>query len=318
MPEFSVSRSIEIDASPEKVFDVVADYSTWPAWSPWLLAEPEARVSISDDPGSVGSRYAWEGSIVGHGELEHQTLEPGRRINDQIRIRKPWKSDSKVAFEFEKVGNGTRVTWQMNGSMPLMMGWMVPMMKTLIGMDYQRGLKMLREWIETGTIQSETEIRGVVPFGPLRVVGVRRSATVDDCADIMCGAITEAVDRLQAAGLPMDDLAASVYHDFNTKSGVFEFTVGFVMPLNAGAAPDGMSDWLAPATIDAFCVAHTGSYQHLGNPWNAAHQNVRGRKLKQSRLGAVELYRNNPENTPEAELVTEIYLPLRKKILGLF
>lgn len=317
MPEYHVDRSIQINASPEKVFDAVADYSTWTTWSPWLIADPEADVTVTEDASSVGSVYAWNGSVTGQGECEHQQLDRGVRIDDEIRFFKPFKSVAKVAFDFEPIGDGTRVTWYMDGAMPFFMGWMIPMMKTFIGMDYTRGLKMLKEWLETGNIKSQSDFKGVVTLGPLRIAGIRQVTTLDNCADAMCTAFSEATEKLTAAGIPTDGKGASVYHHFDTKTGTFDFSAGFVIPDSTGEVPAGMTDWATPP-VDAFCVSHTGSYQHLGNPWSAANQIVRYRKLKQSKIGAVEIYQNHPDDTPEAELVTEIYLPLRKKILGIF
>ena len=77
MPAFEVQRSIVINAPPEKVFDTVVDFGTWTTWSPWLCAEPEAEVTVSEDPSSVGSTYEWTGEIVGAGIIEHRQLEPG-------------------------------------------------------------------------------------------------------------------------------------------------------------------------------------------------------------------------------------------------
>ncbi|MEZ6060927.1 MAG: SRPBCC family protein [Planctomycetaceae bacterium] len=65
MPKFHVQRSITIDASPEEVFDRVADFGTWTTWSPWLCAEPDAEVKVSEDSSSEGSVYSWSGQIVG-------------------------------------------------------------------------------------------------------------------------------------------------------------------------------------------------------------------------------------------------------------
>ena len=49
MPAFHVQRNIVIRAPAEKVFDTVADYSTWTTWSPWLGADKDATVNVSDD-----------------------------------------------------------------------------------------------------------------------------------------------------------------------------------------------------------------------------------------------------------------------------
>ncbi len=54
-----------------------------------------------------------------------------------------------------------------------------------------------------------------------------------------------------------------------------------------------------------------GNYDHLGNSWSAANQYARYRKLKQSKVGTFEIYRNTPNDTAPAELRTDIFLPLR-------
>lgn len=56
---------------------------------------------------------------------------------------------------------------------------------------------------------------------------------------------------------------------------------------------------------------HVGSYSHLGNAWSAANQFARDKKLKQSKVGAFELYKNDPKDTTAADLRTEIFLPLK-------
>ena len=96
MPRFHVYRSMNIDAPPEKVFEAVADFSTWTTWSPWLCADPRAQVQVTEDPSSVGSVYSWQGELVGEGEIEHRQLEPGRLIQDEIRFVKPFRSQSEV------------------------------------------------------------------------------------------------------------------------------------------------------------------------------------------------------------------------------
>ncbi|MFK7818026.1 MAG: SRPBCC family protein, partial [Planctomycetaceae bacterium] len=161
MPKFNVSRSIQINASRKKVFDAVADFGTWTAWSPWLCAEPGAKVTVSSDASSVGSLYSWNGEVVGVGEIEHKRMVPEERIEDEIRFLKPWKAVSQVTFTLSEVADGTELTWTMAGSVPWFLFFMKPMMKTMIGMDYDRGLKMLKEWLETGSVSASTEIKGV-------------------------------------------------------------------------------------------------------------------------------------------------------------
>lgn len=313
MPKFHVSRSIDIQANPTLVFEKVADFGTWTTWSPWLLSEPEAKVIVSDDASSVGSKYSWDGEVVGAGEMEHESLTPGKKIESEIRFLKPFKSISKVAFDLAETADGTKLTWHMHGSLPFFLFFMKPQMETFIGMDYERGLKMLKEWIETDSISSTIDVKGVQSVDGMTVVGVRKSCPVSNIGEAMGEAYSEADTKLESAGLPKDGEMVSVYHCFDMKNGIFEFTSGYRVPEDQAAkasSTSGLSVWSMPAS-QAFRIDHKGKYEHLGNAWSAANQITRYKKMKQSKVGTFEIYRNTPDQTEPKDLETEIYLPLK-------
>lgn len=309
MGAFHVERSIEIAAPPERVFETVVDFGTWTTWSPWLSAEPDANVEVTPDAASVGSVYSWDGTVVGAGEMEHRAFESPHRIEAELRMFKPFKSTSRVVFELEPAADGTRLTWNMYGSLPFFLFFLKSMMMTLIGMDYERGLKMLKEWIETGEILSKTTIHGVQPHEAIRMAGVRAKCAQAEIAGKMEHAFCETLQQFKSNGLPTDGQPMSVYHGFNMKTGVMDFTSGLTLP-DSVELPSGMSVWSVPSG-NGLQVEHLGKYGHLGNAWSAAHQISRYQRLKVRKGDGYEIYCNDPETTPEAELKTVICLPLR-------
>ncbi len=311
MPKYHIARSVLISAEAQRVYDVIADYNTWTTWSPWLIAEPDATVTISTPTNQVGSTYGWDGQITGAGILTHQSMESGRRIVDQLQFLKPFKTTCATSFDIVPEGNGTRVTWHMDAAMPWFLFWMIPMMKTFIGMDYQRGLNMMKEWIETGTIQSKSIAHGIESIGPLRMAGIANSCAVDSVGPSMERAINECKQEFAKLGFPTDGSMISVYTKFNVKTGVFDYISGFIIP-NSAQVPGSsrLKTWELPSTR-AFRVEHIGSYHHLGNGWSVANQIVRHKKLKQQKCGAFEIYRTTPPSTPMQAAETDIYLPIR-------
>lgn len=308
MPTYHVEESIAIQADIQDVFDVVADYGSWASWSPWLCAEPDANVNISGPPGTAGSRYEWNGEIVGQGQIEHLRLSPSTLIEDELRIVKPFKSASKVCFRFDQSGDHTTVTWAMDGKLPWFLFWMTGSLKSMIGMDYERGLKMLKEWIETGAIASKTHIRGIESIDAIHVAGVRKQCEMDALNHTMEHAFSEANQELVQRGLSTEGEMISVYHHFDAKEKTFDFTAGYILPTQTDDPT--LSTWsMEPG--NALTVHHQGRYDHLGNAWGAAYQYARYKKLKISNHGTFEIYRNDPAHTPEVDLETEIYLPLK-------
>ncbi|MEM7478747.1 MAG: GyrI-like domain-containing protein, partial [Planctomycetota bacterium] len=252
----------------------------------------------------------WDGEVVGAGQLEHLELNPGKSIRDEIRFFHPMKSISKVGFDFKPTGDGTEVTWSMSGSLPFFLFWMTGQIETFVGLDYERGLSMLKEWIETGKVSARTEVIGPQAMGPFHVLGVRDSCTMKDTGASMEKAITKARSLLESAGLEICGEILTVYHRLDMKKQVFDYTSGFMFDKLPSTIPEGMSQWSLP-NCTAFRVDHHGSYHHLGNSWSAANQHVRNKKMKPSKIAAFELYKNDPGDTPPEELLTEIYLPLK-------
>jgi hypothetical protein len=312
MSKYHIERSVVIEADPQRVYQFVADYSTWTTWSPWLIAEPTAHVTVSKDPSSVGSRYSWQGDITGQGELEHKRLVPGELVEDELRFIKPFKSICKTSFHLAREGDGTRLSWTMDASMPWFLFWMIPMMKTFIGMDYQRGLNMLKEWIETGAIASKTNVHGSEQVGPIRMAGIAGNCRVNDVGPSMERAFEQAKKEFSNAGLPTNLGMISVYTKFRINEGVFEYISGYLIPEGVTTpATSQLKTWRLPA-CNAFRVEHIGAYRHLGNGWSVANQLCRFRKLKQQRIGTYEIYRTTPQDGPENTIRTDIYLPLRR------
>jgi predicted transcriptional regulator YdeE len=125
----------------------------------------------------------------------------------------------------------------------------------------------------------------------------------------MEGAFSEATEIFNQHEIPTDHGMMSVYHHFDMKAQTFDYTSGFMVSESIDI-PAQLSSWNIPS-VQALCVEHIGSYENLGNGWSAAHQYARYKKLKQSKVGTFEVYKNDADTTAAADLITEIYLPLK-------
>ena len=57
-------------------------------------------------------------------------------------------------------------------------------------------------------------------------------------------------------------------------------------------------------------IQHRGPYRFIGNAWSLGHLLLRHKKLKLNGP-AFEYYHNDPEDTPETDLLTSIYFPIK-------
>lgn len=305
MPKMFVSKSIDINAPKDKIKSVLTDFSQWRPWSPWMVLEPEATMSIAPD----GKSYSWEGNRVGSGEMKRLS-EEGDRINFDLMFLKPWKSHATPYFLLDEKNGTTTVTWNMDSSMPFFMFFMTKMMETMIGMDFERGLKMLKDYMEKGEVRAELEFIDKEDFKGTKYIGIRKTVSMDKMGEEMQKDIDAIGQQLMDSGL-LNDLVFTQYHKFKMVKGIAEYTTAFGVTDYPDNLPDGWIKGELPAK-KLRTVRLKGSYDHLGNAWSAVQNIMRSKGVKPDRsFHPVEFYRNSPAEVSEEELITDVSFALK-------
>jgi len=73
--------------------------------------------------------------------------------------------------------------------------------------------------------------------------------------------------------------------------------------------PDGLTEQHIPGGRYAHAVHH-GSYSGLADTWKGIMDEIGARDLRMAGTPCYEIYINNPSNTQEEDLRTEIFVPL--------
>jgi len=147
--QFSVERSVVVNAPDSVVYNYAADYSKFSEWSPWHEVEPDAKYSLSGTPGMPGYTYSWDGEEVGKGKFEIVKAEPYKALYQKLSFIEPWESINDDNLFFEPSGSGTKVTWVFAGeSHSALDKWMSLMYDGMVGDDYEKGLNKLKTQLE--------------------------------------------------------------------------------------------------------------------------------------------------------------------------
>jgi uncharacterized protein YndB with AHSA1/START domain len=148
---YTVRRAETIDAPPKRVYDQIADFHRWTSWSPWEDVDPQLRRTYSGAPAGTGAVYTWSGNRkAGQGRMEIVEATEPSKVRIDLTFEKPWKARNDTEFTIEPQGAGSRVTWTMTGKKTLMtkvMGVVMSMDK-LLGRDFEKGLRRLKETTE--------------------------------------------------------------------------------------------------------------------------------------------------------------------------
>ncbi len=146
--DFRVERSIEIDASPEVVFDQVDSLPKWSAWSPWIARDPSIKNEFTGPEAGVGSTVTWTSEESGDGTQTITLSERPTRIEMKLDFGEMGQPNAD--WTFAPSGDGVRVTWGLSGTAagPLG-GYFAKMMDGWVGADYEDGLARLKEVAES-------------------------------------------------------------------------------------------------------------------------------------------------------------------------
>lgn len=149
--EISVARSIEIDATADKIFPHFNNLQKTIAWSPWLHHDPDTKNTFNDIPEGVGAVMEWESDhrSVGSGRMEITDSVADESI--AVALDFGDMGSATAAWNLEPAGNSTNATWSMTTDMGAgphgrLFG---VLMKRWIAADYDNGLQNLKKLVES-------------------------------------------------------------------------------------------------------------------------------------------------------------------------
>src|ERR1044071_3437963 len=115
-PTFHIERSTTMAAPPDVAFAQVNDFHAWSAWSPWEKLDPGMKRTFEGSPSGAGAVYSWIGNDkVGEGRMTMQTSQKPSFIAIKLEFIKPFAATNTATFTFVPAGEGTKVTWAMDG-----------------------------------------------------------------------------------------------------------------------------------------------------------------------------------------------------------
>lgn len=144
---FRVARSVTIKAPAEKIFPLIDDYRQWMAWSPYETKDPQMTRTYGAVTVGRGATYAWEGNgNVGAGNMAIVDSATPSKVSIKLNMVKPISASNDVTFTLMPQGDGTNVTWAMQGGVPYFAKVIHVFfdMDQMVGGDFEIGLAKLK------------------------------------------------------------------------------------------------------------------------------------------------------------------------------
>ena len=141
-----VERSIYTSIPAATLYNYLNDFENWPEWNPWILEDPEMKLSFSQN-NSNQPEYRWEGK-EGNGTMKTLKTNAPFEIKQQMTFE--GFSSSDVSWNIKK--DSDSLHWIMEGKMNFVMKiftLQMGEMETMIGPYCKKGLYTINRILST-------------------------------------------------------------------------------------------------------------------------------------------------------------------------
>lgn len=310
-----VERSIVVDAPQATVFALVNGFRSFNKWSPWYGLDPGATYTFEGPREGVGAKMSWAGDPkkVGTGSQEILESNGVDSITTSLDFGMEGKATSRTHLSLD--ATGTKVVWGFDtdlGMSPLSRYFGL-MFDRMIGSDYEKGLANLKKLAESlPKLDLANLAAEEVTVEPVSVAYVSTSSTTE--APAIAAAIGAGYGQVATFMSGQGLKQAGAPRTINTKwaEGRYEFEAAIPLDRDPASEPPAGSPVRLKKTYSgaAIKVVHKGSYRDLPGIYDRLYSWLSVHGYEQNGPPWDE-YVSDPGNTPESELLTHVFVPVK-------
>lgn len=312
---FEVTRTRTIKAPAAVIYNNVVDLKNWEAWSSWVEADPDMKITLSEQTKGVNGSYSWEDKD-GIGTMKITEANPNSSIQQHMQFAEFPPSD--VNWEFKSNSDGsTDATWTISGKdLPFvfkMFSVLMGGMEKQIGPHYERGLEKLDSIVVNSMKAFEVKVDGITEYGGGFYMYKTTSATGANISQVMAKQYGEIMSYMGQHNIVADGMPFTIYNDMKAADGSINMSNAIPIKNKVNVARDSQ---VLCAYIPKTKVVKTtlkGNYTNLPKAWQDTMAYIAEHNLAQSNIKPFEIYTNDPGNFPNpANWITEIYIPIEE------
>ncbi len=313
---YQVTRTRNIKAPVEQVYNNVIDFKNWETWSSWIEKNPNTKLTYPEQTKGIGGSYSWQdddgiGTMKTISALQNQTISQEMQFDDF--------EPSKVNWTFTPKKDGTTdVTWSMKGD-NIPFGFKAYALTQggfdkMIGPDFKRGLEKLDSLMvieaQKMTVQKKYKLGKIMTheLETQKFIGFHHIAKMEDLPKLFAEFMPKAGMYAMKNLKPNEFIPAAVYKSWDEEKGETELYIGLLLKKNLTPA-QGMTTIDLPAgktiMMSKFGTYGEGDFE----AHTAIDAYIKANNLTQ-KMPIWELYVNDPTQVKPIEIQTDIYYPV--------
>jgi hypothetical protein len=149
-----ISRTTEINATIDVVFDQANTLNNWTNWSAWHAMDTNAIYTYSNPDFGTGATYSWIGDpeLVGEGELTILESVTNKSMRTEVVFYKGGEENGRGNGEwvFSEENGMTAVSWSFLGDLGYnpVARWFGLFMESMLGPQLETGLGNMKNYLE--------------------------------------------------------------------------------------------------------------------------------------------------------------------------
>ncbi len=315
--KLDIEKSIIIDASKEKVWGYLSDSKKKSQWSPWFVLERDCKQNISGNPDEIGYSEYWSGKYIWEWEEILEEIKKYSLRKYALNFMRPFKSKNTESFRLEEISeNKTKIIWKMQATLPVFMFVMKKMVTHFIWSDFERGLTMLKDLIETGKIETSTIYNWEENFPKTYFLWLKSKGSTQEIAKNMNWEFMWLYKYAQEKNVS-PTISFTKYTKSDSLYKNFEYTASLALSEEdyTKLLWEDLGKyfvWILNETKISK-TTHLWSYKYIANSWTGAYMYVRWEKLKENKKEwPLEIYEKWPvHEVKEKDYITHILVPVK-------
>jgi len=149
--EWTVERSLAVNAAPAKIHPLVGNLEGWPWWMPWMEEDPAMKLTFEGKAGEPGSKMIWKSEKMGNGRLTVTRSDPATGLDYEM-VMDEFTEPAHGSIRYSVEGSVTRLTWKDTGtfgSNPVLRLF-GPLMEGMLEHYFDKGLANVKTIVEAG------------------------------------------------------------------------------------------------------------------------------------------------------------------------
>lgn len=268
---FEVTRTRTIKAPAEVLYDNVIDFKNWEAWSSWVEADPDMKITLPEQTKGINGSYTWEDKD-GVGTMKTTETTPNKSIQQQMQFADFPTSD--ITWEFKPNEDGTTdATWTISGK-DLPFGFkafatFMGGMEKQIAPHYERSLEKLDSIAVLSMKQYSVTVNGIAQHGGGYYIYNTTSCKISDLENKMLDMMPKVGMYAMNNNIKMAGAPFTSYHKWDVENNAVMFSC--CVPTTEkiiSSEPDILTGQLKP--FKAIKTTLKGDYSNLKEAWETA------------------------------------------------